>query len=557
MSEFDLVVAGGTVFDGTGKPGFRADIGIKDGRVAEVGDLGRAASKLILDAGRLAVAPGFIDSHGHSDFALAVNPPAESQVAQGFTTEVGGNCGVSPFPLFDDNRGVEFDPPGVSVTWTDIAGYSRTLLEQGMGINFVPQVGHMTIRQHVLKGEDREAAEGEILCLERMVSEAVSAGAWGFSTGLDYAPTRKSTTQEVIRLARAAREAGGIYTTHIRGYGARFPEALAEALAIGLAAEVAVVISHVGAVGTCRGRGNWAVKAMEAARRRGLRVACDLMLYPTSGVWWGPRAVFPEWAYNWRRPWVEQAPKLQALLGDPAGRARARADVEERRVRPKAGFDEESMIFSSWDDVWIEEVGPNSRFAALLGLPLSEAARRSGTDPVDLYLDLVRGEGENLSTVHRSIAPGDFDAFLADPWTMIGTDTVGTAIERSGEPFNVIQAHPRHYGTTARLLGLLVRDRGKLELAEAVRRLTSLPATFYGLDGRGVLRPGAWGDLVAFDPSRVRERGTYRQPRAYPEGFAHVLVNGVPVVRDGKLTGARAGRLVTRERHGRAVPKVG
>jgi len=546
MPEFDLLIRGGQVLDGSGKPAFRADVAIRQGRVVELGELGRSSAPAVLDAGGLTVAPGFIDSHGHSDFALAVNPPAESQLAQGFTTEVGGNCGVSPFPLFSDNRGVEFDPPGVPVTWTDIDGYGRTLREQGIGINFVPQVGHMTLRQHVLRGEDRPAGEDEIRRLENMVREAVAAGARGFSTGLDYAPTRESTTEEVVRLVRAAREAGGFYSTHIRGYGAGFPQALAEALTVGRKAGAKVIVSHIGAVGVSRGRGRWAVETMEEARERGLRVACDMMLYPTSGVWWGPRAVLPEWAYNWRCPWADEVRRLRSFLGDGILRARLRADVEERRARPKAGFDEESMVFSSWEDIWLEEVGPGSRYHRFVGLSLGEAARRLSSDPGSLYLSLIASEGEDLSTVHRSIAPADFDAFLADPWTMVGTDTVGTAIERSSEPFNVIQAHPRHYGTTARLLGLLVRDRGALSLAEAVRRLTSLPASFYGLEDRGLLLSGAWADVVVFDPSTVSEVGNYGRPRAYPRGFVHVLVNGVAAVKDGRPKGARAGQLLAR-----------
>lgn len=559
MKDFDLAIRGGQVIDGTGKPAFRADLGLRDGRVSEMGDLGPRTASVTLDVGGLTVAPGFVDSHGHSDFALAVNPPVQSQVAQGFTTEIGGNCGVSPFPLFDDNRGIEFDPPGVTVTWTDAPSYFATVKGRGLGVSFVPQVGHMTIRQHVLRGEDRPAGESEVDLLEALVQQALAAGAKGFSTGLDYHPTQNAATEEVIRLARAAGAYGGLYTSHIRGYGARFPEALTEALAIGKAAGVRLVVSHIAACGASRGRGPWAVQAMAEARRTGQAVACDMMLYPTSGVWWGPRAVFPSWACDWRQPWDKEAPRLQALLGDDAFRSRLRADIEEGRRRPKSGFDEEAMVFGSWDDIWIEEVGtPSSEgssggssgesshhLGSLVGLSISTAARAGAREPVDVFLDLVAAYGESLSTVHQTIDPGDFDAFLTDPWTMIGTDTVGTSLERSEEAFNIIQAHPRHYGTTARLIGSLARDQGKLSLAEAVRRLTSLPATVYGLQDRGVLRPGAWADIVVFDPLRVRERGTYRRPKAYPEGFVHVLVNGVPAVLDGKTTGATGGRLIS------------
>jgi N-acyl-D-aspartate/D-glutamate deacylase len=322
--------------------------------------------------------------------------------------------------------------------------------------------------------------------------------------------------------------------------------AVAEAIEIGRRAGTRVQISHIGVAG----RRNWGfslrlLEIMDKARREGVPVACDMLAYPTAGAWWSARAVFPSWAYNWRKSWEESLPALRAILVDPEQRARLKVEIEYHRERPKFGFHEEFAIFSHWGDIYIHELPPASPHRHLLGMDMAAAATAEGKDPCDLYFELILNEGEQFAAVHSAKGPQDFKAFLTHAWTMFGTDAIGTSIHRLHEPWNPLQPHPRHYGTFPRVLARFVRQDRLLDLAGAVRKMTGLPADHFGLAGRGYVREGYAADLVVLDLKRVDEQGTWRVPSAYPTGIDDVFVNGVEAVRESRFTGGRGGRLLT------------
>lgn len=544
---FDVLIKNGDVLDGSGGGPRRANIGIKAGRIAAVGNLTEASAADEIDAAGQLVTPGFIDAHAHSDVALYVNPGAETQVAQGITTEIMGNCGYSPFPLLANNRNYLLDPPGVDLPWSSAAEYINLMARGRLGINAVPQVGHITVRAAVLNREDRPARAAEIEQMKVHVRAAMEAGVRGFSTGLDYEPTTVSDLEEIVELAKVAAEYGGFYTSHIRGYSHNVINAAAEAVEVGRRAGTMVQISHLGVAG----RKNWGfgsrlLAIMDKARHEGVPVACDMMAYPTAGAWWSARAIFPSWAYDWRKPWAESLETLREILRNPEQRAQLKAEIEIRRERPKHGFHEEFIIFSNWGDIYIHELPAASPRRYLLGMDMVSAAAAEGMDPCGLYFDLLLNEGEELAAVHSPIGPQDFRELLADDWTMFGTDAIGTSIRRLHEPWNPLQPHPRHYGTFPRVFAKFVLGEHLLDLAAAVRRMTGLAADHFGLEGRGYLREGYAADLVVLNLPQVEERGTWRVPPAYPDGISHVLVNGVEEVRHGQFTGARGGRLLTR-----------
>jgi N-acyl-D-aspartate/D-glutamate deacylase len=284
---------------------------------------------------------------------------------------------------------------------------------------------------------------------------------------------------------------------------------------------------------------------MDKARQEGMEVACDMMVYRTSGSWWGPRAVLPKRLYDWHVPWEDNLAEVQEILRDPQGRKDLRAEIEHNRQRPKRGFDEEALIFSDWGDIHIEELPPSSPRSHLLGMDMVAAAAVEGQEPVDLFLDMLLEEGDEFGSVRYSKNPKDFRDFIEYDWSMFCTDTIGTKIERVGEPWNTIQPQRRHYGTYPRILAKFVRDEGVLSLEEAVRRMSALPADHFRLEGRGYIKEDYWADLVVVDMERVGEVATWRRPCAYPAGIDHVFVNGVGSVSAGQFTGQLGGRMLT------------
>lgn len=542
VTDYDVVITRGAVLDGAGNPWFRADIGVRDGKIARVGFLGNSSAKEKIDAKELVVAPGFIDVHTHSDFSLLVNPFPKNQLLQGVTTEIEGHCGYSAFPLVESSRGFLFEPEGMEIDWSTAHDYFEKLIQAKPGINTATFVGHTIIRAAVAGREDRKVTPDDLERMKTYLREAMEAGALGLSTGLDYPPGGSADVDELAALGEVVARYGGMYVSHVRGHTGNFVNAVAEAIEIGRRSGAPVQIAHFGAAGeNSLQLTRQALQLVDQARDEGIDVMIDLIPYGTAGAWWAPRAIFPEWAYDWRKNNLDH---VRELLLDVGTRARLKADVEARRVMEKHGFEEEMLIFSDWGSIWLAEVKPDSPNAHLVGKDFIEIAKMLSKEPADAYFDLLVEELPFFSTVRTVADPTAVKEILQRPYTMFNSDTVATSPEVADAAFNVLQAHPRNYGTFPYVLGNLVREQGLLTWEDAIRRMASLPAQRFGFASRGLVREGMWADLAVFDPDEIAPGSTWRQPRLLPKGIHHVLVNGQFAVRDGKATGVQAGQVV-------------
>lgn len=540
----DLILAGGSIVDGTGSPARKSDIGVRDGRIVAVGELSAGRARRVLDLRGLTIAPGFIDTHGHSDFGITVQPGAESQVAQGVTTEIAGNCGGSAFPISEAGRSLHFSPRDVKITWRTAAEYFRTLEERSPAINVASLLGHSALRAAVMGMAERAPTAAELDEMRTLLREALDAGAVGLSFGGHFAPSCYGQVDELTALCRDVRSSDGVYAVHLRDYGRDLLRSVDETLAIADATDVRVHIALLKPFGrTFWGQLGAAQERLAEARQRGRAVSCETMAYSTAGAWWGPRAVFPAELYDWRTDDLEG---LIRQLGEPSTRRRIAALVEERRRMPKHGFSEEYLIFNDWRDIVVEGVRAGSTHATLVGRSIADVAAERGAPPVEIFFDLLIAEGRELSTVNYQVSEDEHVAVLVDPWSTVGIDGIATSPETVSAPINRIQQHPRHWGTFPHVLGHYVRERQLLTLEEAVRKMTSLPAQVMGLRDRGVVRAGAWADLVVFDPTTIAAGGTWREPVRYPVGIEYVLVNGRVAVERGRPTGERAGRSLRR-----------
>jgi N-acyl-D-amino-acid deacylase len=529
---FDVVIHGGTVLDGTGRPAFSADLAIQGDRITYVGPpagLAGAGARLAIDATGRYVAPGFIDIHTHSDRSILLNPRMESKVRQGVTTEVGGNCGSGVAParraaLEQARREAAQD--GHPGSWPTMAEYLAYVERQGIAANYATWVGHGTLRASVVGYEMRPPSDDELWEMQALLREALEAGAFGLSTGLIYVPSGYAGTDELVALAEVVREYGGVYASHIRNEGSRLLEAVDEAIEIGRRAGVPVQIAHHKASGKPNwGRVNDSLALMEQARAAGVDVACDQYPYVASST--GLSSLLPKWALEGGRQ------RLVARLRDPASR---------RRIRDEMVADRPDLATldgaSHWHQVLVARCRGNR---ALEGKRLGEIAIEQARDPFDLCFDLLIQEDGYVGCVFFSMCEEDVQTVMRWRHTMIGSDASSVA------PYGMLaegRPHPRAYGTFARVLGRYVRELGVLTWEEAVHKMTGLPAARLGLAGRGRIAPGAYADVVVFDPATVRDCATFQEPHQYAAGIEHVLVNGVAVVSHGEHTGALPGRVL-------------
>ncbi len=529
---FETKLEGATVVDGTGAPGFRADVGITGEVVAAVGDLSREPAGTTLRAAGLTLAPGFIDMHSHSDWRLWANRRAESKIRQGVTTEVVGNCGFSPAPVNpsfrEDLRGFAlYLPEGMDLSWQSVEEYLKRFDQGGCALNVIQLVGHGTLRVAAMGFARRRPSDGELTHMKRLVAESLEGGAWGFSTGLIYAPGSYAKTDEIIELAAVAGRHRGFYASHIRGEGANLLNAVAEAIRIGREGELPVQVSHLKAAG----RPHWgkikdALALIDAARAEGLDVTADVYPYTASST--TLRTLLPGWALE------GGAEAMLGRLQDPAERARLRADVEAGRVG-----EEDLVANAGWDGIMIA-YAPGRRDAE--GRRLGEIAKDLGVAPVDAAMDLILAGRGKVYMILFQLDEADLRAALGHPRVMIGSD--GSALATHGE-LGQGKPHPRSYGTFPRVLARYWRDERLLSLEQAVHKMTGLPAKKLGLKDRGVIRVGAKADLVGFNPKTVADRATYEQPHQYAAGIEYVLVNGRLVIKGGEHTGSLPGRVLT------------
>lgn len=521
----DLVLRGGTVFDGTGGPGVEADVAVAGDRIQAVGRVVDRGA-LEIDLRGRAVAPGFIDIHTHADLPLLANPRAENRVLQGITLEVGGNCGSSPGPWGEDEyqavRSQYRDSYGAEVDFKDLGGFFRALERTPPSVNAACMVGHGTIRGTVMGGADRPPTEAELARMVDLVREALQQGAVGFSSGLEYTPGSFADRGELVELARALRGTGYPYATHMRNEDDAVLAAVEEALHVGRVAGVPVQISHLKA----QGERNWwkaaaILEVVEEAVAQGTEVHFDR--YPYVAYSTGLSNLFPSWARAGGNP------AFIARLEDPEQRSVLEAYAREKVAQ-----------LGSWDAVQITSVRTPGN-AWIGGRRLGEAAEAVGEDPFELTVRLLREEGGSVGMIGFGMSEENTAMILSHPRGMICSD--GSVYAPSG-PLSGGSPHPRSYGTFPRVLGHYVRDTGILSLEAAIHKMTGLPSSKLGLARRGLLRPGMYADLVAFDPGSVADRATFADPHQYPSGIDLVVVNGVVTAREGEMLGPLAGRPV-------------
>jgi N-acyl-D-amino-acid deacylase len=527
----DLKIEGATVIDGTGKSGGRADVGVRDESIVAVGDLSRESAGNSLHAAGKVLAPGFIDMHSHSDWALWGNRRGESKIRQGVTTEVVGNCGFSPAPVSDEflESVREFAlrlPKALDFRWRSMRDYLRAFDGEGTALNVVQLVGHGTLRVAAMGFARRAPTADELKHMQKLMADSMDDGAWGLSTGLIYAPGSYATTHEIAEVAAVAARHRGFYASHIRGEGATLLDAVAEAIEIGRRADMPVQVSHVKAAG----RPNWgkvadALALIDAAAGEGLDVMADVYPYTASST--SLRTLLPDWALEGG---------LEAMtdrLRDPATRARLRTEIE----KPVSGQSLPARV--GWENIMVSSCTKRSDAE---GRRIAEIAAARGVDAVDAAFDLLVDEGGRGSMILFQLDERDVRRALVHPRVMIGSD--GYALAPTGELADG-KPHPRSYGTFPRVLGEYTREQRLLSLSQAIHKMTGMPARRLGLRDRGHIRVGAKADLVVFDAKRVADTATYEMPARYPEGIEHVIVNGRFVIKSGEHTGSLPGKVLT------------
>jgi N-acyl-D-amino-acid deacylase len=535
----DIAIINGTVVDGSGRKGFEAGVGVKDGKIvkvaSEVGD-----ADTVIDASGLIVAPGFIDMHSHSDLPLLVNPKAESMVRQGVTTGVTGNCGSSIAPLTDLARkdvAGRLGAQGIDASWSSFGEYLERL-EQGVALNVVPFVGHGIVRQCVMDLEERAATSGELEEMKVLVDASMRDGAYGMSSGLVYPPGRWADTSELTELCKVVAEHGGIYATHVRGERETMVQAIEEAVKIGVDAGVSLHISHHPAKIGAWGTSGETLGMMEKAMEQGIDVMCDLHPYIAGAT--GLTAILPPWAQ------AGGAQRIVERMGDPELRTKMKEDMIEDKVPGPghSGLAKRGM----WDKIMI----PMHPEDWPIGRTVAEIAEEKGQDPFDAYFDLVESGGGRGGIIGFYYNEPDIRNVLLSPRSVIGSD--GSALA----PYGVLgrgKNHPRSYGTFPMIYRKYVRGESRpdlvydegdmiLSVEEAVRKMTSAPAGKLGISDRGLIKEGNWADLAVFDLDKIADTATFLEPYQYPVGIEHVLVNGVPVISSGDHTGALPGTVL-------------
>jgi N-acyl-D-amino-acid deacylase len=531
---WSLLIRNGTVLDGSAAPAQRADVAVAEGRLAAVGPGLAGEAARTIDVSGHYVTPGFIDMHSHSDLFYLECPSAESKIRQGCTTEVVGMCSFSPAPVqrgrqdlvrtWAGGTGARFD-----IQWESFAQYLDRLRAARPSINVVHFVGHGALRLATVGAEDRAPSADELRAMERLLAEAMEAGAFGFSTGLVYPPSVYATTEELIALSRSMASRGGLYFSHIRGEAATLITAVAEAIRIGEEGGVGVQIAHVKA----SGREHWpkmdtALRLIDEARARGLDVTGDVYPYHAGSTKMD----------NLLPPWVHDggAARLLERLADPGTR---------RRIVEECLIDGERWATAGSGTVGFDEVlvATCSR-SDLEGLTLAELAQKRGQPPAEAMMDLVRDEGAGVAMIVFTQSEGNVAKALAHPATMVGSDSIGLTAgpgPHRGKP------HPRMYGTFPRVLGVYARDKRLFSWEIAISKMTGMAAAKLGLKDRGLLRPGYAADITVFDPSTVKDEATYRDPHRHPTGIPYVVVNGQVVVDAGRMSVLPAGQVLSHQ----------
>ena len=525
---YDILITNAQIVDGTGGAPRQGSIAIAGGKIAAVGDVSGTAAQTIDARGRT-VAPGFIDMHSHSDMPLITDGNGQSKIRQGVTTEVIGESGsVAPRKA-----------ASATATWTDFNGYFAAIEKNGISPNLLSYIGTGTVRELVIGEDDKKATAKDIEEMQKLVAAAMSQGVFGVSSGLIYPPNAYATVGELGDVAKAAQ--GGLYASHLRYDGGKLRDGIEEAIAIGERGGIPVHVFHIKVTGQKNfGRMKEVIEIVEAARARGVRVTADQYPYVASST--SLTATIPPAAQD------GGTDKLIARLKDPRERARIRKEMENTNPSWESRY----QSAGTWQNVQLAAIGrtrgaadagvsPNRKYE---GMRVAEAAKQAGKDPFDFVFDLLIEERGSIGCVYFIIDEGDLALALKQPWVAIGSD--GSALSVEG-PLRAGVPHPRSFGTFPRVLGRYVRELKVIPLEEAIRKMTSLPASILGLTDRGTIKDGQWADLVIFDPATVADKATFEDPFQYPAGIDTVLVNGKVVLDEGKHTNARPGKVLKRQ----------
>ena len=527
--EFDVIIKGGTVYDGAGGEPQHVDLAIRTDRIAGIGDFKTTNAKVIVDATGLAVAPGFINMLSWSNESLIEDGRSQSEIRQGVTTEIMGE-GESMGPVNDrirahmlrQQKDIHYE-----IKWNTLAEYLRYLEARGISCNVASFLGATTVREYAIGFEDKAPTPQQLDEMREIVRKEMEAGALGIGTSLIYPPAFYAKTDELIELCKVAAKYQGKYISHMRSEGNRLLEALDELIRISREAGIPAEVYHIKAAG----QQNWSkidnlLSHIEAAQNEGLKIRANMYTYTAAGT--GLDACLP--------PWTEDGgyPALFKRLRDPATREKIAKEVKT----PSNEWENLYLAAGSPDKILL--VGFKSdKLKPLTGKSLAEAAKTRGKDPITTIMDLIAEDESRIDTIYFLMSEENVKKEMTKPWISFGSDEASQAWEGV---FLKSNPHPRAYGNFARVLGKYVREEKVISLTEAVRRLSGLPATNLGLDHRGFIKEGMFADVVVFDPATIADRATFEKPHQYAVGVKQVFVNGVQVIKDGEHTGAKPGR---------------
>src|SRR5947199_5455098 len=527
--KFDVVIKNGTVYDGTGSEGRKADVAIRGDRIVGVGDFQNSSATNVIDAHNLAVAPGFINMLSWSTESLIQDGHSQSEIRQGATMVIRGEV-ESMGPVNDRVRqymlkqqtDIKYD-----IQWNRLVEYLQYLEKRGVSCNIASFIGATTIRENVIGFEDKQPTPQQMDEMRELVRKEMEAGALGIGSALIYPPAFYAKTEELIEMCKVAAKYQGKYISHMRSEGNHLLEALDELIRISREAGIPAEVYHIKAAG----QPNWGkiadlLSRIEAAQKKGLKITADMYTYTAGGT--GLDACLP--------PWTEDGgyPALFKRLRDPATREKIKAQVQTPS--------------DEWENMYLAAGGPehillsqfkSDKLKPLTGKTLAEVAKMRGKDPIDTAMDLIVEDGSRIGTIYFMISEENIKKELAKPWISFGSDEASQAPEGV---FLKSNPHPRAYGNFARVLGKYVRDEKVIPMSDAIHRLSGLPATNLGLNHRGLLKEGMFADVVVFDPATIADRATFEKPHQYAVGVKHVFVNGVQVLKDGEHTGAKPGR---------------
>jgi N-acyl-D-amino-acid deacylase len=541
----NILIKNGLIFDGTGSEPFEADIGIKEDRIIFIKNKADVFADKVIEARGLVVTPGFIDAHAHSDFTILADPRAEGKISQGVTTEINGNCGLSAAPLFGEvmkRREEDLNELGVKDRWSNFKEYFEILRNKKPALNFMTLTGHGNIRACTMGYKNRTPDENDLMKMRVLLRKTIEDGTIGLSTGLIYPPGMYSTTEELIELCKSLKTPDKyshfskdntlisryIYTTHMRSESDRLLESIEEVIKIGEESGIKVHISHI----KTSGEKNWhkidtVISLIEEARNRGIKITCDR--YPYVAASTDLDTILPSWVYD-------------------GGKEREieRLRNKENRERIKKQIQGEYPDKGYWEKIYIATVHSESS-KWMEGKSIAEIACHKSSDSIDIFLNILTEEKLRVSAIFYSMSESNLRRFLLLPYVMIGTDSSARC---TNEPTNKGKPHPRGFGSFPRFLGRYVRDSSLMNLSEAVKKITMFPAKTFGVDKRGIIRDGAFADIVVFDYESIIDRATFDNPFLKPEGVHYVIINGLPVLWEGELTGIRPGRILSHKDRG-------